>query len=111
LCVVARLDGRVRAEAGGARRPGGAVDLAELSHRVAERYGGARVAVMAEAPDASAAAAAADRRADDDAGAAVPDSALAYLVPGDRDELDRLLLNPLANPPPYPKPPVTPSPT
>src|SRR5215472_12161847 len=47
LLLLARLDERAVAEAGGARRPGGTVDLAELSCCVAERYGGARVAVVA----------------------------------------------------------------
>jgi signal transduction histidine kinase len=114
LLLLARLDERVLAE-GGARRPGGTVDLAELSRRVAERYGGARVAVMAEVPDAvtaevpdaAMAAAAADRQADDDAGPGTPDLALAYLVPGDRDELDRLLVNLVDNAVRYAKSQVT----
>jgi signal transduction histidine kinase len=100
LLLLARLDERALGEAGGGRRsPGGTVDLAELSRCVAERYGGARVAVAAEAPDAAVAVTNADRqadddrRADDDAGTAAPDPALDYRVSGDRDELDRLLVN------------------
>jgi signal transduction histidine kinase len=85
LLLLARLDERVLAEAGGGRRPGGTVDLKELSCCVAERYDSARVTVVAEAPDA----------------------ARAYLVPGDRDELDRLLVNLVDNAVRYAKSRVT----
>jgi len=107
LLLLARLDERVPGEAGAARRPGGRVDLAELSCCVAERYGGARVAVVAEAPGAAVAAADADDQAVDGAGGVVPDSAFGYLVPGDRDELDRLLVNLVDNAVRYAKSRVT----
>jgi signal transduction histidine kinase len=95
--------------------------MAELGRCVAERYGGARVAVVAEAPDAAAAEAPdatvavpnaerqadADRWADDDAGTVAPAPALAYRVPGDRDELDRLLVNLVDNAVRYAKSRVT----
>ena len=103
LLLLARLDERALAEAGGTRRPGATVDLAELSRRVAERYGGARVAVVAEAPDAADT----DRRAGDDVGTVAPAPLPAYRVPGDRDELDRLFVNLVDNAVRYAKSRVT----
>jgi signal transduction histidine kinase len=97
LLLLARLDEQARgvrpigaAGAAGAVRTGGAVrggartgtDLAELARSAATRYGGARVPVIAECP------------AD-------------CLVAGDRDSLDRLLVNLLDNAVRYAKSRVT----
>jgi len=62
---------------------------------------------VAEAPGAAVAAADADDQAVDGAGAVAPDSAFGYRVPGDRDELDRLLVNLVDNAVRYAKSRVT----
>jgi signal transduction histidine kinase len=71
LLLLARLDEQA---AGAAARPGEPVDLAELSRLVVDRYAGARVPVTAET-----------------------DAAAQCLVSGDRDRLDRTLVNLIDN--------------
>ena len=101
LLVLARLDEKVLgrglapregmggsgASGGTAGRRGAPVDLAELSDSVVARYAGARVPVIVAPGAAPPAGAGAAGPAAGAAGAA------ACLVAGDRDALDRLLVN------------------
>jgi signal transduction histidine kinase len=84
LLLLARLDERAGAGGpGAAPRPAGPVDLAELSETVAARYAAARVCV------------------------AVAEPAGPCLVAGDRDAVDRLLVNLIDNAVRYAKSQVT----
>ncbi len=108
LLLLARLDEQVSSPHGGRAARGGAVvdlvDLADLAPAVADRYAAARVPVVAtgHAPEATAAGErdgargpAADGASDgaSGGGACPPDPARSCLVAGDRDRLDRLVVN------------------
>lgn len=100
LLLLARLD-----ELAGTPRRGGTVDLAGLTESVVARYAGTRVPVVTEGPAETApgaAGAGATGAASAPAGTAEP-----CLVAGDRDSLDRLLVNLIDNAVRYAKSRVT----
>jgi len=121
LLLLARLDERAgTAGTGAARRgPGGTVDLAELMESVVARYPAARVPVVARSTAACVPVVAAGPAArvpvvaagPGDPGPADADAATAAggtcLVAGDRDALDRLLVNLIDNAVRYAKSRVT----
>ena len=98
LLLLARLDERAGA-VGQPARGTGTVDLAELSESVVARYAGARVPVVF--------AGRAEARPEASSGLDATDAATPYLVTGDRDAIDRLLVNLIDNAVRYAKSQVT----
>jgi signal transduction histidine kinase len=105
LLLLARLDERAGAAGGAGDRAvhGGTVDLAELSGSVVARYAGARVPVGYAGRDATPP----EGPGSTGGTAAEPDAATPYLVSGDRNAIDRLLVNLIDNAVRYAKSQVT----
>jgi len=95
LLLLARLDERAGA-VGQPDRATGMVDLSELSESVVARYAGARVPVVF-----------AGRGEARPAASSGPDAVAPYLVSGDRNAIDRLLVNLIDNAVRYAKSQVT----
>jgi len=98
LLLLARLDERAGAT-GQPARGTGTVDLAELSASVVARYAGARVPVVLGGH--------AMARPEASSGLDATDAVTPYLVTGDRDAIDRLLVNLIDNAVRYAKSQVT----